>query len=158
MKRPMVVSCGKLLLAKCLCLLVLAATAPALAGDTTFSYGGYANSAAIDDNGKLHAIDRVCGFVGYRSWWNEKLRSSANVFLFTADNPAPVAGAGVNKEAQSYSLNLLYSPTPKLTFGTEAMHARRVLEDGTDGAFDRLQLSACYDIGYSSDQDVREKQ
>ena len=75
----------------------------------------------------------------------------------TADNPAPVAGAGVNKEAQSYSLNLLYSPTPKLTFGAEVMHARRVLEDGTDGAFDRLQLSARYDFGYSSDQDVREK-
>ena len=157
MKRRMVVRCGRLLLAKCLCLLVLAATAPALAGDTTFSYGGYANSAALDDNGKLHAIDLVCGFVGYRHWWNEKLRSSANVSLFTADNPASVTGGGVNKEAQSYSLNLLYSPTPKLTFGAEVMHARRVLEDGTDGAFDGMQLSARYDFGYSSDQDVREK-
>jgi len=117
----------------------------------------YVNSAALDDNGKLHAIDLVCGFVGYRHWWNEKLRSSANVSLFTADNPASVTGGGVNKEAQSYSLNLLYSPTPKLTFGAEVMHARRVLEDGTDGAFDRLQLSARYDFGYSSDQDVREK-
>jgi hypothetical protein len=117
----------------------------------------YVNSAALDEEQKLHTIELVCGFVGYRHWWNEKWRSSVNVSLFTAENPASVTGGGVNKEAQSYSINLLYSPIPKLTFGGELMHARRVLQDGTDGAFDRLQLSARYDFGYSSDQDVREK-
>ena len=111
----------------------------------------YVNSAAADSTGKLHPIDLLAGFVGYRHYWTEKLRTSVNVSLFMADNPVSVTGGSVNREAQSYSANLLYSPVPELTLGIEFMHARRALEDGTDGTMDRFQLSARYDFGYKSD-------
>ncbi len=117
----------------------------------------YVNSSALDNNGNLHNIDLVCGFIGYRHWWNDKLRTSLNVSAFAANNDREVTGGAVNDEAQSYSVNLLYSPIPKLTFGGEVMYARRVLEDSTDGTFGRLQLSVRYDFGYKSDEDVREK-
>lgn len=66
------------------------------------------------------------------------------------DNDASVTGSLANRDAQSYSANLLYSPKPVFTIGVEFMHARRMLENGTDGAFDRLQLSGRYDFGYTA--------
>jgi hypothetical protein len=117
----------------------------------------YVNSSALDEEGRLHAIDLVCGFVGYRHWWNEALRTSINISAFTGDNPVDVTGGKVNSKAQSCSVNLLYSPVPRLTLGAEAMYGRRELEDGTDGDFGRLQLSVRYDFGYRTDEDVREK-
>ena len=51
-------------------------------------------------------------------------------------------GGGANRRAWSGSANLLYSPVTDLTFGAELMRATRELEDGRDGAFVRLQLSA----------------
>jgi hypothetical protein len=32
----------------------------------------------------------------------------------------------------------------------ELMHARRMLENGIDGTFDRLQLSGRHDFGYTA--------
>jgi hypothetical protein len=110
----------------------------------------FVNAAVADTTGGLHTIDEVAGFVGYRHYWNEKLRTSVNVSMFTADNPTSVSGGSVNKEAQSYSANLLYSPVPKWTLGVEFIHARRALEDGTDGTMGRLQLSARWDFGYTA--------
>jgi hypothetical protein len=117
----------------------------------------FVNSSALDEDGRLHAIDLICGFIGYRHWWNDKLRTSINISAFTADNPYEVTGGKVNSQAQSGSINLLYSPVPKLTIGGEAMYGRRELDDGTDGDFGRLQFSVRYDFGYRSDEDVREK-
>ncbi len=111
----------------------------------------FVNSSALDEDGRLHATDLVCGFIGYQHWWNDKLRTSINVSAFMADNPGEVTGGKVNSEAQSCSINLLCSPIPKLTLGAEAMYGRRELEDGTDGDFGRLQISMRYDFGYSSD-------
>jgi hypothetical protein len=110
----------------------------------------FVNSAAVDSTGKLSTIDGLLGFIGYRHFWTEKLWSSVNVSLFFGSNEAAITGPSVNKEAQSYSINLLYSPFPTFTIGAELMHARRVLESGIDGTMDRLQLSARYSFGYSS--------
>lgn len=110
----------------------------------------YIDGAVLDANGKLNTIGQFNGFVSYRHFWNERLWSSANISLFTADNDAPLTGGDENKDAQSYSVNLLYSPFKSFTLGVELMHARRVLEGGTDGAFDRLQFAARYDFDHSS--------
>ena len=85
-------------------------------------------------------------------WWyasSARLRSNASISLFFGDHDTDLTGSGANKDAQSYSINLLYSPVSVLTAGVELMHARRVLEGGTDGTFQRLQLSARYDFGWT---------
>jgi hypothetical protein len=110
----------------------------------------FVDALASDSTGAMDTIDLVCGFVGYRHFWTEKLRSSLNVSFFFGDNPGMLDGTGANREAQSYSINLLYSMVPKLTMGVEVMHARRVLENGVDGTMNRIQLSARYDFGYLS--------
>jgi hypothetical protein len=84
----------------------------------------FLNAAAADSTGDMSIIDQVAGFVAYRHFWSEKWRSTADVSVYYGDNPAVLPGS-VNDNAQSVSVNLLYSPDPKLTVGIEYMHARR---------------------------------
>jgi hypothetical protein len=110
----------------------------------------FVNSAVLDSTGNLHTIDEVLGYVSYRHFWSEKLRSSANVSMFVGDNDEALTGGDVNRDAQSYSVNLIYSPFKTFSVGAEIMYARRVLQDGTDGSFGRFQFSAKYDFGYNA--------
>jgi hypothetical protein len=109
----------------------------------------FLNAAGVDSVGNMSVIDQIAGFVAYRHFWNERWRSTADVSVYYGDNPSELPG-GVNDNAQSVSVNLLYSPDPKLTLGVEYMHARRELKSGVDGQFDRIQFSARYDFGYQS--------
>lgn len=112
----------------------------------------FANAAAVDSTGKMEAIDEVAGFVAYRHFWNDQWRSTVNASFCHADNPIDLTGVKVNRNAQSYSANLLYAPVPAWTIGVEYTYAMRELEDGTDGRYDRVQFSARYSFGYSSSQ------
>jgi hypothetical protein len=110
----------------------------------------FANAAAVDTLGHMSVIDEVAGFVAYRHFWNEEWRSTVDVSFFQAANPSKLDDTAVNRDAQSYSANLLYSPLPEWTVGLEYTFARRELENGTDGRYDRVQFSALYNFGYSS--------
>jgi hypothetical protein len=109
------------------------------------------NAAVIDTiSGQLKPIDEFGGFVAFRHFWNEKWRSTADAAFFFGSHPTVAKGSTLNRDAQSFSANLLYSPVPKWTVGVEWFHARRRLEDGTDGWYQRLQFSARWDFGYLS--------
>jgi hypothetical protein len=110
----------------------------------------FVNGAVLDANNELHAIDTVNGYLAYLHHWNERWRSSFDISAFKADNDVALTGTNVNKSARSASLNLLYSPDPKLTFGVELMRASRELESGVDGSFNRIQFSAIYNFSYSA--------
>ena len=110
----------------------------------------FVNGAVLDANNELEAIDTTNGFIGYLHHWNDRWRSSFDIAAFEADNNASLTGTGVNKSASSISVNLLYSPDPKLTFGVELMRGNRELESGVDGAFNRVQFSAKYNFSFSA--------
>jgi hypothetical protein len=50
----------------------------------------------------------------------------------------------VTDKVDSLSLNLFYTPTPKLDLGAELRFATRELESGAEGDLDRLHLLARY--------------
>jgi hypothetical protein len=104
----------------------------------------FVNSVTVDEAGKLKVIGSAGGWIGIRHWWNGKWRTSANLSGTFVSNPDVLEDGKVNKNVQSLSGNVLYSPHEQLTFGIEAMGARRECEDGSDGTFLRLQLSAKY--------------
>jgi DcaP outer membrane protein len=110
----------------------------------------FTNGAVINARGELEAIDSTGGFVGYRHLWNDHWRSNINYSFLMVDNDVPITGFGANKTATSYSVNLLYSPNPKITIGAEYMHATRELESGADGDLDRIQFSAKYAFSFAS--------
>ena len=106
---------------------------------------GTSADAVLDANGDLEAIGVTAGFAAYRHVWSDLWRSTFTVSSFQADNDTALTGTAVTKSVQSFSANLLYSPTPKLTFGVELRHAEREVEAAnTDGSLDRLQFSTKY--------------
>jgi hypothetical protein len=60
------------------------------------------------------------------------------------------ASPAVTRSAWSASANLIYSPVPGMAVGLEYMRAQRAVEDSRDGAMDRIQFSARYDLSFTA--------
>ncbi|HDY91480.1 MAG TPA: porin [Pseudoalteromonas sp.] len=104
----------------------------------------YINAATLNAEGDTKRIRTVSGFMAYRHFWNEKLRSSLTLSGITADNPTVISNKAINKSSYSGYVNLLYSPTVNTTFGVELMHANNKQENGSDVELTRLMFSAKY--------------
>ena len=100
-----------------------------------------ANGAALDANNELNAIDSWGAFVAYRHFWNAQWRSTFLAGFADVDNE-PSSGTGVTKAVQTFQINLMYSPTPKLSFGGEYIFVNRELESGAEGDMNRFQFAA----------------
>lgn len=104
---------------------------------------GFFPDGHIDANGQLGLADVVSGYVAYRHYWTDRLRSSLVLAAAHADNPAGTFG-GINRRSESAHLNLIWSPEPKVNLGAEYIYGKRVVEDGRSGVLNRVQLSAQY--------------
>lgn len=98
--------------------------------------------AVVESSDNLKAIPLVAGYLAYRHVWSEKWRSTVTASVINAYNSTS-AGTSATKRADSVHANLLYSPVPKITFGAEAMAARRETETQY-GYLKRLQFSVKY--------------
>lgn len=103
-----------------------------------------ANGAVINATGDLEAIDSYGGFISYRHAWSKQWRSNLTYSFLEIDNDTSLTGTGVTSDVWSAHVNLLFSPTPKTTFGIEYMRAEREIESGLDGDMDRIIMSAKY--------------
>ncbi|GMV29912.1 MAG: hypothetical protein AMXMBFR59_20370 [Rhodanobacteraceae bacterium] len=105
---------------------------------------GIAADTVLDASNDLEAIDGWAGYVAWRHVFNKQLRSNLMYARSEYDNPVAYTGSGVTKSSQSFRLNLIYSPLPKLDVGVEYMVGRREVESGAEGDIDRLQFMAKY--------------
>lgn len=97
----------------------------------------------IDAGGNLDLTSVTGGYVAYRHHWTDKLRSTLQYSFSSADLADGLSTANT-ESVSNLNLNLLYSPTPKLTFGGAIIQANRELENGLEGDLTRLQLTAKY--------------
>lgn len=104
----------------------------------------YINAGVLDASGDIEPIRAFGGFVSYRHWWNEQWRTNVTFSGMQADNDVVLTGTGVNKDAYSGYINILYSPSKPLTFGVEYMYAQNSKESGVDGDLSRIMFSAKY--------------
>lgn len=106
--------------------------------------------AIVDARGKLHTVEIYNGFVAYRHPWNEQWRTNFALSAFHANTgqaaTGSMFGSAVSRNVRSATLNLLYSPIPKITFGMEYRYARRDTVGNLSGDLSRLQLSARYNF------------
>ena len=105
---------------------------------------GITADSVLDTNNDLEAIDGWAGYVAWRHVFNKQLRSNLMYARSEYDNPVAFTGTGVTKSSQSFRINLIYSPLPKLDVGVEYMVGRREVESGAEGDIDRLQFMAKY--------------
>jgi hypothetical protein len=98
---------------------------------------------AVEADGDIELISTLGGFVAYRHMWSDKLRSTVSYAFSQADNADSLsASTSVTKSAANTNVNLMYSPTKKLTFGAEYILAEREVESGADGDLNRLQFTS----------------
>jgi hypothetical protein len=97
----------------------------------------------IDGAGNLDLTTVTGGYVAYRHHWNSKLRSTIQYAMSTASLADGLSAMNTEK-IENFNVNLMYSPTPKLTFGGELIAASRELENGVSGDLTRVQLTAKY--------------
>jgi len=112
-------------------------------GDALGRYISF-NDAAIDNAGRINLTEILSTHLTYQHWWTATLRSSLAVAVAYADQDTSIIPTTVNKIFASSHVNLLWSPTLKMTLGMEWLHGYRELENGQNGNIDRLQLSAVY--------------
>lgn len=114
-------------------------------GDISRYVGAYTAASDADlINGKLEATSVSAGFVGYRHFWNDKVRSTLAYSFLDADYADDTVAAARTKKSASTRLNLMYSPTKEVTYGIEYSLASRELVNGNDGDMNRLQFTAKY--------------
>ena len=99
----------------------------------------------VNDN-DLEAVDQWGGFLAYRHFWTDSLRSTLAYSYGEADNRVDIVGTGVNKKFQSVHGNLIWSPIPAVNLGIEYLWGYRELENGEDGDLNRIQFGAQYNF------------
>ena len=104
----------------------------------------FATDAVLDANGNIDSLDGYAGFIAYRHMWTDKLRSTFSYALQEYDYDSILSSSNANKSSDSWTINLFYSPLPKLDIGAEYRMATRELENGADGDLDRFQLTTKY--------------
>jgi len=110
----------------------------------------FANGGVLMPDNRVKATPSYLGFLGYRHFWSETLRSNINFSGIMVKNHVEYSGTQVNRMAWSASINLIYSPIREVNLGIELMRGTRKLESGVSGKFDRLQFSAQYTFGFAT--------
>jgi hypothetical protein len=110
--------------------------------------GRYQTLAFLPDgyvapDGSLRLARQASGFIAFRHFWAENLRSTFEVSAVTSNPPDDTAN-GINRADRSQHLNLIWSPVAAVNLGAELIHGERVVVGGDRGRLNRLQLSAQY--------------
>jgi len=104
----------------------------------------FANDALLDPDGEIDALDGFAGFVAYRHMWTDKLRSTFSYAMQSYDYDSILSDSTALSESSSWTVNLFYSPFPKLDIGAEYRDAKAERENGDDGDLNRFQLTTKY--------------
>jgi hypothetical protein len=104
----------------------------------------FATDAVLSAGGKIDSVDGTAGFIAYRHMWTSKLRSTFSYAMQEYDNESILSNSAANKSSNSWTVNLFYSPIPKLDLGAEYRMATAERENGAEGDLDRFQLTTKY--------------
>jgi hypothetical protein len=89
----------------------------------------------------LEALPVVSGYLGYEHWWSPSLRSTATWGTVLVDNPDVQAGDALYRTDRA-TLNLSWSPIPRIDLVSELLWGRRINKDGQSGEARQVQLGA----------------
>jgi len=104
----------------------------------------FAPDAVLSAGGNIDSVDGTAGFIAYRHMWTSKLRSTLSYAMQEYDNESILSNSAANKSSNSWTVNLFYSPLPKLDLGAEYRMATAERENGAEGDLDRFQLTTKY--------------
>jgi hypothetical protein len=91
----------------------------------------------------LQALPVLSGYVGYEHWWIPTLRSTATWGTVYVDNLDVQAGGALQRTDRA-TLNLSWSPIPRIDIVSEFLWGRRLNKDGQRGVARQLQLGTTF--------------
>ena len=95
----------------------------------------------IEADGSIDLNNVTGGFVAYKHMWSPQMRSTVSYAFADADNSDAIT-SDITKSINNMYVNLMYSPTKKLTFGGEYILAERETESGLSGDLSRIQFTS----------------
>ena len=87
----------------------------------------------------VEALPVAATYVGYQHWWNDTMRSTATFGWVYVDNLDIQGGAALHQTIR-YSLNLSWSPIPRLDLVGEFLSGRRFNKNGERGTASQFQF------------------
>jgi len=81
----------------------------------------------------------AAGYVGYQHWWSKSLRSTATFGWVYVDN-LDIQPGGALHQTIRYSINLSWSPIPRLDLVGEFLSGQRFNKNGEKGTASQWQF------------------
>ncbi len=106
--------------------------------------GGF--DGVFSPTGQLELLDVYAGYVSAQHWWNDTVRSNLTLGFVDVDSPSFVP-ADFYKRTLEASVNLLWTPMPRLDVGGEFLSGSRDNVDGSRGTAIQVQMEARYLFG-----------
>jgi hypothetical protein len=103
------------------------------------------NDGRLGLTGEMDTINLAGIHLAYQHWWSPTLRSHWMAGYAKTDEDFQRLDSVATQRLWSSHLNLIWSPTPFSKFGIEYLHAYREVENGQEGAINRVQMSGRYD-------------
>ncbi len=91
----------------------------------------------------LQALPVLSGYVGYEHWWIPTLRSTATWGTVYVDNLDVQTGGALHRTDRA-TLNLSWSPIPRIDIVSEFLWGRRLNKDGHRGEARQLQIGTTF--------------
>ncbi|MEP0200731.1 MAG: DcaP family trimeric outer membrane transporter [Halioglobus sp.] len=105
------------------------------------SVGSY--DGIFDDEGNLELFEVIAGYASYQHWWGEVTRSNFTLGVVDLQNPDFVEGEAYQRTIRA-SVNMIWTPTPRVDVGWEFLWGERTNEDGESGDALQTQFMARY--------------
>ena len=113
---------------------------------------GADQGASITKDGKLDTQFTYGGFVSYRHWWTDTIRSNIDFGMMRHDlNPLdeamfPSLERSRTRNVYSSHSNIIWSPVEQVSLGIEYVWGNREAHDGREGKVRRLLFTSIYDF------------
>jgi len=117
-----------------------------------YAESGADQGASITKDGKLDTQFTYGGFVSYRHWWTDTIRSNIDFGMMRHDlNPLeeamfPSLERSRTRNVYSSHSNIIWSPVDQVSLGIEYVWGNREAHDGREGKVRRLLFTSIYDF------------
>jgi hypothetical protein len=92
---------------------------------------------------EMRLLSAYSGYIGYEHWWTERLRSAFSFGLVNVTN-VDVQPDDALHQTRRYSLNLIWSPVPRLDLVAEYLFGVRINRDRREGRANQTQIGATF--------------